>query len=137
MTYTYDSYTDNSNPSNPNQVFGGWGYVAAVVMGDPTHQTACGPTGYSGQQFTQMFNYSSSGKVLTKRLEMTQTTAYPPAQAWDVNYTYDTLGRLVSTQYPGAVSYTAGPVAGIKYTVGYDAVDRPITLTYSYGAHIV
>ncbi len=111
VAYNYDSYTDPAT----NKVFGAWGQVAMVATGSPG---VCAVPGFTAQLFEQMFTYNSTGRVITKRLEMLQPNT--SAQVWDVSYTYNQLGQQVSITYPG-----------IKYTTGYNSVDNPMTLTDS------
>ena len=137
VTYTYDA-----TPGTVSGFVGSntWGHVAAVVMGDPSNPTACQVTvhGYTvPQQFSELYSYNAAGHVTTKRLELDQPYGAPGApgsqlgQWWDVGYTFNALGQMVTTSYPGTGgSYpaTGGGTAGQTYTVGYDNMDRPANI---------
>jgi RHS repeat-associated protein len=104
--------------------------------------------GYSAQQqFIQMYSYNQAGHVTPKRLELYQpngAAGYPGSyttQSWDVGYTYNTYGQAVSTTYPGVNAGTVpgapGNPYGQTYTVGFDSMNRPNTLTDSRGFYAV
>ncbi len=126
--YIYDAaYPPNLALANT------WGHVAAVSTGDPACYMDV-PTGLQ-QQFTQYFSYTSAGRIATKRLQLFTEHGGDPTQSstawWDVSYTYNAYGQVVTTKYPDSPSGT-----GITYTTGYDSMQRPNTLSDSRGSTV-
>jgi hypothetical protein len=70
-------------------------------------------------KFTECFNYTSAGLITKKKLVVSKTvpggygTANQPLEA---NYTYDSLGRMTSMQYPSYHVNSGG---------AYNPGDRP------------
>ncbi len=89
--------------------------------------------------FTEMYGYSQAGQVTNKRLRVARTLTNQYQQQvvvqrdLDGSWTYDSEGKMTSVTYPAG---SAGPVAG-TYTVGYDAMSRPRTLTDPQSAGLV
>jgi RHS repeat-associated protein len=135
VAYTYDA-----TPGTISGFVGQntWGHVAAVTMGDPTACQVTVEGSYTvPQQFSEFYSYNVAGHVTTKRLELDQANGAGGApgsflgQWWDVGYTFNALGQMVTTSYPGTGgSYpsTGGGTAGQTYTLNYDNMDRPANL---------
>ena len=130
VVYAYDGYGDSSYTS-----LYAVGRLAAAVMGDPSCPVT--PGGIT-QQFTEAFSYSSngSGRVTQKHLELYNATTGNPsggsATWWDVGYRYNVLGQTVSVIYPNSGGYGSQ-----FYTTGFDAMQRPATLTDRRGFQVV
>jgi YD repeat-containing protein len=125
VNYTYDLYT-NANVG----FFGGnqWGHVAAVSTGDTTCWVIPGQV---QQQFTTLYSYWPSGHVTQKRLQLVESDVNNPTNYtawWDVFYNYNVFGQVTSVQYPNS-----GNSTGLKYSTGFDSMQRPNSLSDNYG----
>jgi RHS repeat-associated protein len=126
VTYNYNAYTD---PNSSFAAANAWGHVAAVATGA---STCVAPGVGLPQQFIQMFGYTTSGHVSVKRLQLNGPGS-SVTPFWDVGYTYNAFGQVVSTSYPSVPGYANGQT----YTMGYDNMNRPATLKDSRGFYAV
>jgi RHS repeat-associated protein len=102
-TFYYDT-----NTLDPNFTQNGWGRLVAAQWGG----VSC-----TGGQWTEMYSYSVSGRVLKKRLSRggAQSGVY-----LEGSWSWDTEGRMQSVTYP---------LNGPTYTYTFDSMGRPWKLT--------
>ena len=110
VDYSYDTPADSSFQNT-------WGRLAAVQF----HNESAG----SGEQFSYQYSYSTAGRVLKQRLQVTPTS-YPTHVTnqpvnFDVAYTWDNEGKMTSQQYPG-------DDAAHTYNYQFDAMARPASM---------
>jgi YD repeat-containing protein len=105
-------------------------------------------TAYPGDSSsTEAFTYDADGNVLTRqtRAGATITFSYdtlnrlsrktPPAPAPVVSYIYDLASRLIGvSDTSGAIAAPSGGSASYVTSIGYDPLNRPISVSWSPAA---
>ena len=116
VDYFYDGNPFDSSGFSQNTA----GRLAAVMF----HNEQAG----SPEWFSYQYNYTTSGRVATQRLQFVPKdnalTGQPQAPVnFDVGYTWDNEGRMTGMQYPG------DGAAGYGTSIAYDAMGRPSSMT--------
>jgi RHS repeat-associated protein len=138
VTNYYDSYTDTM--PNANAIWGAYGYLAAVALGDPS---CTAPGWQTQQQFIEAYGYTPSGRISQRHLELNQPNGIQGNPgvwvwaSWDVSFAYNQMGQIEQTTYPAYLGANNVITPGVKYTVGFDSMMRPYSLTDSSGNAIV
>ena len=157
VTYSYDT-----NPYSSTFSQNSYGRLTAVQYGANTNGYYTSPFCVSGEwtsyiygtgyynmdtmtNFAEMYSYHPAGAVTAKQLYMSRQIpegegycCYTENTDVEVDYTYDSAGRVATTKYPMAVPFqspsgypdTLGPVT---MTYGYDSMGRVNALTDNSG----
>ena len=90
------------------------------VAGRLAVTTSYAPGAGGGNTFYEMYSYDSAGRVLKKRLRVSNYPSYSVVDK-DIEYSY-TGSQLTTVKYPDVNN-------GIPFTYYYDNMSRPIRMT--------
>jgi YD repeat-containing protein len=144
VTYTYDT-----NPVNGSFSQNSYGRLTTAQYGPGVYDGSpvfCSPqTWWAADSYVEMYSYHAAGAVTAKQLQLTRNFSLGYG-VWnsgnaslEVDYAYDSAGRVSSTKYPMALPFPEfgqpggvglGPIA---FTYGSDAMGRPASLTDNSG----
>jgi hypothetical protein len=138
VTYTYDTNPVNANFSQYStgrlttvQYYG----QNASSNGAGCGQNTNGYYPYAYDTWTEMYSYLPAGAVTAKnvslrRAPLSGAAPYAPTSL-EVDYTYDSAGRTLTTTYP--MMFQNNNNAQPVLTMGYDGMGRPAALTDTAG----